>query len=558
MRYIFLVVIALAGAIGCRARLSADFSRGQDQGALGGAFQILDRTPVVASPGDAISITGTGFSAGIAIEWPTPASVITPNIESAEKATFGVPADAVMGLVTATAKLDGVEQKFSLIVTAKASNSASRTSFAPSALCSGGAYVDVAGQPIVGTLNCAAATPLNCAADGQVGCMANKKFKAAAINGIDAQDIRTGVTIAGVSGALSGGPPACSASGQTNCIATNLRPVVDVTVKLVPGAIKKGVVILGVTGDFPSAIHPLSGGSAGVADLTSAAFDSAIGAATAFEWWRPDGGVQQAVGDDDLDISNLVSTATVFGVTGNLTAAGSYCSDAGQTGCITTSAYRSNKVFRNTADLTIYDNITPPAGVGLDPYDTLEDELVALGGTPPDQPWGAGFASSASYWVDKTADGTCDNLLEDCVYESRMTGLEWSESSTNLNFSAVPAATWPCGNSGCTLTGRNVNVTGGGAYVAGAQMYWHDATKACDLLVHAGRSDWRLPTQKELLQAKIHGLRYLRTTYFNPGAGSLSSTSVVHDGQVSIHYLSSDLNNSAQMNTKREFLCVRP
>jgi hypothetical protein len=45
-------------------------------------------------------------------------------------------------------------------------------------------------------------------------------------------------------------------------------------------------------------------------------------------------------------------------------------------------------------------------------------------------------------------------------------------------------------------------------------MRWWDALKACDILDFGGHNDWRLPTQKEMQQAAIHGIRSLEGSNF--------------------------------------------
>ncbi|MBC7532051.1 MAG: DUF1566 domain-containing protein [Oligoflexus sp.] len=43
---------------------------------------------------------------------------------------------------------------------------------------------------------------------------------------------------------------------------------------------------------------------------------------------------------------------------------------------------------------------------------------------------------------------------------------------------------------------------------------WHQAVQSCDSLVFGGYSDWRLPTQKELMEGKQQSIKYLDEPVF--------------------------------------------
>lgn len=85
----------------------------------------------------------------------------------------------------------------------------------------------------------------------------------------------------------------------------------------------------------------------------------------------------------------------------------------------------------------------------------------------------------------------CDSAGDECRYRDKITNLEWSE-------------------------------------VDGTTRAWGAAVKYCEDLVLDGQSDWRLPTQKELMGAYEHGIR------------SAANSSWISDANMSGNTLSGD------------------
>ncbi|RYZ58816.1 MAG: hypothetical protein EOP07_05840, partial [Proteobacteria bacterium] len=154
----------------------------------------------------------------------------------------------------------------------------------------------------------------------------------------------------------------CSASLSSDCIASDNFPALDKATVLVAGNIKNGVVIAGVTGAYPSALHPLAGDD-GTPSLPL--FTAAAGGGN-YQWFAADGsrlmgiietdltvssGVSDLVhnaglyrqvtvqGDADLIATNIKSGINLFGISGSLSGSPANCSSDGQTACLAIPAY---------------------------------------------------------------------------------------------------------------------------------------------------------------------------------------------------------------------------
>lgn len=108
---------------------------------------------------------------------------------------------------------------------------------------------------------------------------------------------------------------ACSSNGQDDCYASS-GTVYDATdfTNLTAGNIKSGVTIAGVTGAYPSVTYPLP--LATRPDLTASTFNSKMVSGDEFEYWTSSGSYQTGTGDTDIVAGNIRSGVTIFGVTG--------------------------------------------------------------------------------------------------------------------------------------------------------------------------------------------------------------------------------------------------
>ncbi|MBC7533967.1 MAG: DUF1566 domain-containing protein [Oligoflexus sp.] len=361
--------------------------------------------------------------------------------------------------------------------------------------------------------------------------------------------------------------------GIRSCDGSAVNPA-DPNLK--PENIKAGIVIGSVTGAYPSSTYPLPSAS-NTADLDAATFDAKAKSGAAFEYWNSAGNYQTGAGDADIIATNIVSTATIFGLAGNLTApaaidpwnvrVGSVVN--GVTGQLKTSCRnRANASFWDvgvpytastvdaTADtLTITghpftSNMTVRVGAtsippGLSAPSTTyyviyvdantiklsaasgpgaQVDITAVGSNVTVYQWSdgtihwwdtiddynnnlvyptslvAGWSSNTdcdySNWQDLTADGTCDTAADNCIMKDKISGLTWSES--------YPVA---------------------GAAAASTALSWHKAIQHCNDLSFGGFTGWRLATQKELMEAYIHGIRDVG---YN-GAGTIRGSGSTHN-----------------------------
>lgn len=125
-----------------------------------------------------------------------------------------------------------------------------------------------------------------------------------------------------------------------------------------------------------------------------------------------------------------------------------------------------------------YNNSTSPATSGVDVWDTVDD-YNNNGVFPTTAPSGWDQATGANWIMDPandtvTVNGVC-NGAEACVFIDQLTGLMWSKDQ-------------------------------------GPSLSWQNAVNQCDGLNYGGYADWRLPTQKELMQAYVDGAWSLKAT----------------------------------------------
>jgi len=142
-------------------------------------------------------------------------------------------------------------------------------------------------------------------------------------------------------------------------------------------------------------------------------------------------------------------------------------------------------------------------------------------------------ADDDNVWKDVSVQTSNTSVTEpcasssDCVFEDKISGLRWSKLQST-------SASWPTAMAGC------------------------------DGLTFAGQSDWRLPTQKELMDAYNHGIRSGGTSYWvttaqtYAGFWSSSSPSATtltgYAWNVSLAHGNSNSNNKT---VTLSFVCVR-
>ncbi len=428
----------------------------------------------------------------------------------------------------------------------------------------------LAGATVAGVVGTALQNPAgsfpNCSSDGATGCVAVAAYPAALATGA-ASKILFGQTLAGVAGNVKlpaasdvkwGTPPYgvpgtpftpsylpdfpdvanvkttdtvngatgtlanCASDGAIGCVTVAGFKSADMSVAIA-GNIKSGITIAGQLGDYPSVTHKLpraEGATADLADLDNATFDIKVKSATAFEYWTSAGSYQTGAGDADITQANIKDTVSIFGTVGNYTGSGGAAPNAwdvrvgvtvnGVTGklkvnCRNRVGGAFNSAFNYDGAISGIGNSAPVTpGTTFDIWDTIDDYNASYyAGLPPNivTAWVSSNTSNTdcggidtpglpsdddNVWKDVTTTNgttasTCAATSVNCTMQDKITGLWWSKKQAN--------GAWNTAWSTC-LTTLN-GTTYGTNSVPG----------------YNGQTGWRLPTQKELLDAYNHGIR---------------------------------------------------
>jgi hypothetical protein len=303
----------------------------------------------------------------------------------------------------------------------------------------------------------------------------------------------------------------CSSNGEDGCYldSAGSYDAGDLT-NLSAGNIKRGISLAGVTGNFPSSTSPLprysdDGGTTNTTgsnetDLTL--FVTQLTSDGTFEFWDSAG--QRYTGSGDSDIANANVMDGVQFENLSITGSGAPdCTGDGETGCLTTTTYKAidtsavsdwdirvgksaggisgalKTSCRNRVNLSVYDDDSNGTAEWWDTIDDWNNDGAFP--TALVSGWTSATDCDKSNWEDLTSDGACDTAGDDCIMQDKITGLQWSES-------------YPVASTAAASTTDT----------------WDTAISHCDNLTnYGGHSDWRLPTQKELQEAYIHGIRDL-------------------------------------------------
>ena len=321
-----------------------------------------------------------------------------------------------------------------------------------------------------------------CTTDGEIGCVTTSAFRAAKMSNFTASSVVSGTTIAGVAGSITDHgswnlqnsfPGAGYYSGVSNAPTA--------------GLIKSGTTLIGVNGSYPSVIYPLTGADS-TADLDLATFDAKIKSAASFEWFAPDGTRYSNAGDADLIASNIGSGVTIFGLTGTrpLPPDAWDLRVGVQVGTVTGKLKVScrngitSSVYNHDGTATSIPNGGVNSGTSFDWWDSIDDyNNGSTSNVPTNYPsgWSSTYScggieslsGDSNVWKDMTSS-VCDSAADNCHYKDKISGLEWSEA-----LGPLPS--------------------------------WSHAIDVCDLVNFDGYADWRLPTQKEAMEAYNHGIR---------------------------------------------------
>ncbi len=476
-------------------------------------LSLTGRRPLAIKSGDTVTLNGTGFNKAMSATIGG-IPVTSLDVTSATSASLVVPPGIKTGMSNLKLALTAAEATAS--VAYSPADGIPLMTVAASEVCSGVAFYDLNGDKQTGTKSCS--TP-QCTANASVGCVTTTFYKSADFTNLLSSNIKSGVTVAGVAGDVT--LPAASdvKSGTTSygSAGTEFTPsyspdfpdvanvkttdtvngaagTLDLS-NLLAGNIKSGETVAGVAGNvtLPAASDVKSGttsyGAAGTEFTPSYSPDFPDVANV-----KTTDTVNGAAGT--LDLSNLLagnikSGVTVAGVAGeySFVAPDAWDLRAGTVVGDVTGKLKVN--CRNAVKLSgtgSIDNTTSPAGPGSDIWDTIHDYYGLPASTDFPPTWSVAnyycgnveaSAGDDNVWKDVTTAGTggascADNPTgspERCTMQDKISGLKWSK-----------------------------RVTSG--------VSWQDAITTCNASLHNGQTagSWRLPTQKELMDAYEHGM----------------------------------------------------
>lgn len=534
-------------------------------------FSIQQISPLAAKPGELVSVTGDKIR--ICSQVKVAGMALYLNKIDDTHGTFVMPEKL------GTKQIDVVSANSAKLVSDGADDGIPIITADPSLICSTVTFYNAKGEKTNGTKNC-----------GQLATSSSSSG----------------------SSCPTTTPVSCTQEGQNSCLTNDSFVVVEKS-KLTSGNVKAGVILGGVTGAYPSATYPLSANTS-TPDLELATFNAKIKASAAFEWFDSSGNVYVNAGSTSLDAVNIKNGVTVFGSTGTFAPD---CAADGQISCFTTSAYPALKAagisswdirkgktvggingnlsfFKNMANTTLLNLDVPQSVTSIN---TGTSQL-----TVPSH----GFSSNDTIWLDYFTQPT------PLAYGTNYYVIIVDANTIQLSTTSGPgsAVTITASGSGVIVYRKNPSALAsidyydtiddydnGGAFPTQAPTGWDQATGGnwanlttgvyrdeltglvwakddgvlrnwgtaviyCKLLNYGGRTDWRLPTQKELLQGYIDGVASLKSAanlnisnnyYWT--ATALSTTTkdilfvnVITGGTVSQNRMNNTINN----------ICVAP
>jgi len=503
----------------------------------------------VSSPGLLTSVVVRGSS-----------GLVAQNIK-AGVTLFGV-SGSING-IPATCVADGVEN----CVTTNVYKSASITGLA-SKILSGESVAGVSGNVVLpatsavrtattyGASGATSGTLANCGLDGATDCVATMGFPAANLMVLSPGSIKNGITIGGVTGQFPSTtyrlPGATATNDLTSLTSTHLAG----TYEFFDSAGQRA------TGDIvdPAVITPGTAaqnflGTAGLYRSISVQGDAALLASNI----RDGVTLFTVAGNVVLPAASAVRNTTTFGAASATTGTLADCAADGATGCVVPAAsatYKAANVTgltgwdlrrkrnsdgtlatfaglvglkrecRNGTNTTLWDNITSPGTMGLDIFDTIED--------------GYGVPSQIPPWLipgvagDHRSDFKCGGIVATGSSNTGNTGADatlaydtdgnWQDLTPGLKPDGTPSFNTAdgCNHAEKMCVFRDLS---SGLMVTEVQaandIVWSVAQTTCDTLgdinpvpIIGGStySDWRVPTQKELMWLHVAGIRSLNPT----------------------------------------------
>jgi len=256
------LVILIFALAACQSKMDVQVKNGAGAAAQLGmqAMAVTARRPVVITAGNQIVLTGVGFRPTMTVALADThglslagSKAVGVKVESDTRAVLDVPKDLATGPLNLTVNQDGAVQTISLIFDANGSDTLIFTNDAAD-VCSDHQFFDANGVMHAGTKLCNE-PPAACARDGETDCLATPAFPAAQSDGLAAKVV-TGQSVAGIIGsAAAPSDLADCVPGGTDCIARSPLAVVN-PAALSAGDIRTGVSIAGITGTLDPGASP--------------------------------------------------------------------------------------------------------------------------------------------------------------------------------------------------------------------------------------------------------------------------------------------------------------
>jgi hypothetical protein len=281
--------------------------------------------------------------------------------------------------------------------------------------------------------------------------------------------------------------------------------------------------------------------------LTSSTFNTQVKSSATFQYFDSAGSRYTGAGDTDITAANILSGVDIFGTSGSLTAPNAWDLRVGVTAAGVTGKLKVN--CRNRARSTLYNydgsvasipDTTVTTGTVIDYWDTIDDNNNFVSGLPP---------SVVSGWSQNDCGGVEAAAGDDNV---------WKDITTT---SGGVASTCAVDSARCTMQDKISGLSW--SKVQGTSRTWPQAINDCDALTHNGQNDWRLPTQKELMDAFNHGIRAAASTNWMTESGMSTwfwASSSVSWGTMSAWLVIPGYGNTYNnvKNTNNSVVCVRP